>query len=136
MAPHSRRKQNLRKKPPFNLKDITLYGLPIWLVAMLAGWYFWGWSGLWSTIAGLALLGIYTAGEVGFVKLADKYLLKSPRVMVGIAAVGFPARLIGLWLLVYLLAHFVRLNLLITLVTLAFGFTVMIAISMKSWLKD
>ncbi|MCL6471249.1 MAG: hypothetical protein K6T91_00345 [Firmicutes bacterium] len=136
MAPRSKRKQSSRNKPPFKLKEIMLYGLPVWTGAVLAGWYFWGWSGLWSTTIGLALLAAYILSEVGFVKLSDKYLRKSPRAMVAIAAAGFPIRLIGLWFLVYLISHIVRPNWLIALTTLAFGFTVMLAISMKSWLKD
>jgi len=136
VAPQSRRSKSLRHKPPFNLKEIALYGLPFWAGALVAGWYFKGLLGLQSAFVGLILLGIYVLSSTGFIKKSDRYLKKSAGAVVGIAVAGFWIRLIGLWLLAFLVSRIVQLNLPVVLVTIAVGFTVVLAISVKNWLRD
>lgn len=136
MAPQSRKRKSLRNKPPFNLKEIALYGLPFWVATLLIGWYFKGLLGLQSAFVGLILLVLYVVSSAGFAKKSDQYLRKSAGAVVGIAVAGFWMRLIGLWLLAYLVSRIVQLNLLVVLVTIAFGFTIVLAISVKNWLRD
>jgi len=135
MAPQDRRKSR-RGKPLFNLKEIAFYGLPFWVGAIIAGWYFGGLIGLRSAVVGLLLLGIYAGSEAGFARLANRFQSKSPAKVVGVAVAGFWIRLIGLWVLAYVLSKLMQLNLLIILMIIAFGFTVVLAISAKNWLKD
>lgn len=118
------------------MKEIALYGLPFWIGAIIAGWYFGSWVGLRSAVVGLILLGIYAGSEAGFAKLANRFQVKSPAKVVGIAVAGFWIRLIGLWVLAYVLSQLVQLNLLIILMIVAFGFTIILTISAKIWLRD
>ncbi|MHB8840767.1 MAG: hypothetical protein ACYC56_03095 [Candidatus Aquicultor sp.] len=136
MVPQSKKRTSLRHKPPFNLKEVVLYGLPFWIGALLAGWYFKGLLGLQSAFVGLIFLGLYVGSSVGFAKKSDQYLKKSAGAVVSITVAGFWIRLIGLWLLAFLVSRIVQLNLLVVLVTIAVGFTVVLAISVKNWLRD
>ncbi len=136
MAPQSRKRKSLRIKPLFNLKQIVLYGSPFWLAALLVGWYVDGWLGVKSAIIGLILLGMYVGSSAGFAKKSDQYLRKSAAKVVWIQIAGFWFRLIALWIVALLILRIVQLNLLIVLTTLAFGFTIVLAISVKNWLTD
>jgi len=131
VTPQSRK--SLRNKPPFNLREILLYGIPFWIGAPIAGWYLDGWLGFKSSVIGLLLLGAYI-GSTAIV--AEKTKRTSAKKAVAFAVASFWTRLFGLWLLVYLLSHALELNLLVLLLTVAFGFTAILAISAKNWLQS
>ena len=133
MAPRGRDRQNPRKKPSFNLKEILLYGSPLWIGAPLIGLLLEGWLGLKSALAGLLILTAYIASEV-FVSERSKRLPDSTAVALIVASPG--VRLIALLIVTYLLYRFTGLNLLILLATVAFGFTAVLFISIKNWLVN
>lgn len=132
MTPQNRRKKNPRKKPSFNLKEILLYGIPLWLGSPIAGFYFAGWLGFKSAIAGLIVLGAYIASEV-LVREKSRKLPDSQAIALIVASSG--ARLIALLIVSYLLYQFSNLNLLILLLTVAFGFTAVLFISIKNFMN-
>ncbi|MBE0446505.1 MAG: hypothetical protein IBX64_00075 [Actinobacteria bacterium] len=143
MAPLGRQKQSTRSRPPFDLKYIILHGIPFWIGAILAGWYFGGYLGLRSVIIGLILLGIYVGSSVVFAGLAERFreksatnevaIKKSVVKAVVIVVGGFLIRLTGLWLIVYILSLAIELNLPILAFTIVIGFTVILAISIRNW---
>ena len=133
MAPQSKKRRSPRNKLPFSLRDAMVYGIPIWVGAPIAGWYADGLIGLQSVLAGLFILSAYI-GSMSFVARRSKKM--SARKTVAIAVAGFWARLVGLWLLVFILSRFLELNLLVLLVTIAFGFTAILATNVKNWLQD
>lgn len=133
MAPRRKKRQGPRNKPPFNLREILIYGIPFWVGAPIAGWYFDGLLGLKSSVAGLLLLGAYFGSTA---VIAEKSRKTSAKKTVALAVAGFWARLFGLWLLIFFLSRVLELNFLVLLITVAFGFTAILAISVKNWLRD
>lgn len=133
MAPPSRKRRSPRHRPPFDVKEILLYGLPFWVAAPIIGWYVDGLLGLTSSLIGLLLLGVYVGSAV---IVTEKSRRVSAKKTVAFAVGGFWIRLIGLWVLVFILSRILVLNLLLLLLTVAIGFTVILAISVKNWLQS
>lgn len=113
------------------MREVILYGLPLWIGIPIIAWYFDGWLGLTSAVVGLLILAIYTGSTV---IIASKTPKRSTKVAVALAVVGFWARLFGLWLLIFILSQVLELNLLVVLLTVAFGFTAVLLLSIKNWL--
>lgn len=133
MAPRIRRKQDLRNKPPFDLREILLYGIPFWVGAILLGWYFGGLLGLKSAVVGLILLGIYVGSSTIVTKKFDQARKKSANKAMVIVLAGFLIKIIGLWLITFLLTLVVELNLPILVLTIAFGFSITLIIAILDW---
>ena len=133
MTPQNRQRPSVRHRGPFEIREILLYGLPFWIAAPIIGWYVDGWLGLKSSLVGLLVLGVYAAGTVIATEKSQK---SSAGQAVAFAVGGFWVRLIGLWILVYLMSRILALNLLFLLLTVAIGFTVILAISVRKWLQS
>ena len=131
MAPQSKKRQSPRHKPVFNIKEIVLYGIPLWIGLPLIGWYFEGWLGLNSSLFGLVVLSAYIASEV-FVDKRSRNIPGSKAVK--LIVVSFGARFIVLLLITILLYLYTTISLMFFLITVAFGFTAMLFISIKNWL--
>ncbi|HEY3375676.1 MAG TPA: hypothetical protein VGK02_11550 [Candidatus Aquicultor sp.] len=121
-----------RNKSSFNVIEILIYGLPFWIGILVAAWFYKGLIGLESTLVGLGILSVFLASEV-FVDKKSKRL--SGAKAVALIAGSFGVRLIALLVVSYLFYRFSELNLFILLLTIAFGFTAILLISMKNWLK-
>jgi len=133
VAPQSRKRKSSRNQSPFKVREILIYGSPLWIGAPVVGWYYDGLLGLKSALIGLLLLGVYIGSTIIAARESRRLSAKKT---VAIAVAGFWIRLIGLWFLVFLLSRFVELNLLVLLITLAIGFTATVAISAKDWLQS
>ncbi|MDI6817451.1 MAG: hypothetical protein QME41_09765 [Actinomycetota bacterium] len=113
------------------MKEILLYGIPLWVGLPLTGWYFEGWLGLKSAIVGLFILGVYIASEI-LVEKKSRKISGSDAVALMVASFGI--RLIVLLVVALLVNYYSDLNLLVLLLTVALGFTAMLFMSVKNWL--
>lgn len=133
MTPPNKQRPSPRHSSLFDVREILLYGLPFWIAAPIIGWYVDGWLGLKSSLIGLLVLGVYTASTVIATEKSQK---SSSGQAVAFAVGGFWVRLIGLWILVFVISRILALNLLFLLLTVAIGFTVILAISVRKWLQS
>lgn len=133
MTPLSKKRLSPRYKYLFNIGEILLHGLPFWIAAPIIGWYIDGWLGLKSSLIGLLILGLYVGSTGTVTKKSQKISAKKA---VAFAVGGFWVRLIGLWIVVFSLSRFLKFNLTLLLLTVAVGFTVILAMSVKNWLQD
>lgn|GEM_PF-2451990 len=133
MTSLSRKRPSPRYKSLFDTRAILLHGLPFWIAAPIIGWYINGWLGLKSSLIGLLVLGLYVGSTVTATKKSQRFSAKKA---VAFAVGGFWVRLIGLWIVVFSLSRFLELNLTLLLSTVAVGFTVVLAMSVKNWLRD
>jgi hypothetical protein len=118
-----------RNRPPYDLKVIALYGFPIWVLAIAGGWLSAGWLGVKSVLLGLALLTSYIVISLLFAKKFDQMSSKSTGLAMSIVLTGFFVRLTVLWMATFAIYKFIEINLMALALTIGFGFTVVMLIT-------
>jgi hypothetical protein len=97
--------------------------------AIAASWFTTGWIGVKSVIIGLALLTVYIVISLIFAKKFDQFRTKSTGLAMSIVLAGFFVRLMALWVATFAIYKFVEINLMALALTVGFGFTVIMLIT-------
>jgi small-conductance mechanosensitive channel len=128
------RKKSGRYSLSFDVGEILLYGVPVWLGAPALGWYFAGATGLKSATVGLVIVAFYIAAEI-FAAERFKVIRDNGKAIAFLIG-SLIARIAVLLVASYLMYRFTAFNLLALLLTVVAGFTAMLFISTKNWLNE
>jgi hypothetical protein len=118
-----------RNRPPFNLRVILIFGSPVWMGAVVAGWFLAGMLGAKSVLIGLALLGVYIVISMLFAKKFDELRTKSAGLAMSVVVAGFFVRVMALWVATFIIHRLMEINLAALALTVGFGFTVIMFIT-------